>query len=122
MTIHHGEAIANLRNEDGDALTGMHFTFVFECPIPEFSVDSTDEQVDRLSELAAETARQALAPFLSYRVFLDLSHVDFNRLNVVPLKGINVWDDSVPPGGYVCSVCRIPTETEPCPEHQGNKA
>lgn len=28
-----------------------------------------------------------------------------------------VWDDSVPPGGFVCSVCRTPVESEPCPEH-----
>jgi hypothetical protein len=32
-----------------------------------------------------------------------------------------VWDDSVPPGGFVCAVCRIPVESEPCPEH-GPKA
>lgn len=30
-----------------------------------------------------------------------------------------VWDDSVAPGGYVCSVCRQPVESEPCAEHSG---
>lgn len=28
------------------------------------------------------------------------------------------WDVSVPPGGYVCSVCGTPVESEPCPDHQ----
>ncbi len=28
-----------------------------------------------------------------------------------------VWDDSTPPGGYVCAVCGMPTESEPCPIH-----
>jgi hypothetical protein len=27
-----------------------------------------------------------------------------------------VWDDSAAPGGYVCSVCGMPSESEPC-EH-----
>jgi hypothetical protein len=30
----------------------------------------------------------------------------------------NVWDPAVPPGGFVCSVCGWPTESEPCQEHQ----
>lgn len=30
----------------------------------------------------------------------------------------SVWDASVPPGGMVCAVCGMPTETVPCPEHQ----
>ena len=30
---------------------------------------------------------------------------------------LEVWDDSVAPGGYVCTVCGIPTEDEPCAEH-----
>lgn len=28
-----------------------------------------------------------------------------------------VWDGSLPPGSYVCSVCGQPVESEPCPEH-----
>ncbi|WP_067825892.1 hypothetical protein [Actinomadura kijaniata] len=36
-----------------------------------------------------------------------------------------VWDDSIPPGGYVCAVpgplpdgiCGMPVESEPCPDH-----
>jgi hypothetical protein len=28
------------------------------------------------------------------------------------------WDSTVPPGGYVCSVCGDPVESEPCPKHQ----
>lgn len=27
------------------------------------------------------------------------------------------WDDSVPPGGWVCAVCGLPCESEPCPDH-----
>jgi len=28
------------------------------------------------------------------------------------------WDATLPPGGYVCSVCKTPVESEPCQEHQ----
>lgn len=28
-----------------------------------------------------------------------------------------VWDDSVPPGGFVCAACGVPVESEPCAEH-----
>lgn len=28
-----------------------------------------------------------------------------------------VWSDELPPGGYVCSICGQPIESEPCPEH-----
>ncbi|GII63576.1 hypothetical protein Skr01_36610 [Sphaerisporangium krabiense] len=28
-----------------------------------------------------------------------------------------VWDTSVPPGGFVCNVCAMPVETEPCDDH-----
>lgn len=27
------------------------------------------------------------------------------------------WDNTVAPGGYVCTVCRVPVESEPCPQH-----
>jgi hypothetical protein len=30
----------------------------------------------------------------------------------------NVWDDGLPPGGYVCAACGQPTESEPCADHQ----
>ncbi len=30
----------------------------------------------------------------------------------------DVWDDGLPPGGYVCAACGQPTESEPCEEHQ----
>lgn len=29
----------------------------------------------------------------------------------------SVWDDAVPPGGFVCNLCGMPTESEPCPDH-----
>jgi hypothetical protein len=28
-----------------------------------------------------------------------------------------VWDDTLPPGGYVCAECGQPVESEPCPDH-----
>ena len=31
---------------------------------------------------------------------------------------LDVWDDDMPPGGWVCAACGISTETEPCPDHQ----
>ncbi|QGJ96528.1 hypothetical protein SEA_BEATUSCOMEDENTI_89 [Arthrobacter phage BeatusComedenti] len=31
----------------------------------------------------------------------------------------HVWDGTHPPGGYVCSICGTPTESEPCEKHQG---
>lgn len=27
------------------------------------------------------------------------------------------WDSTIPPGGWVCATCGIPTESEPCPHH-----
>ena len=30
----------------------------------------------------------------------------------------DVWDGTIPPGGYVCSTCGMPTESEPCQDHQ----
>jgi hypothetical protein len=30
----------------------------------------------------------------------------------------DVWDGSLPPGGYVCGGCGQPTESDPCREHQ----
>lgn len=32
---------------------------------------------------------------------------------------LEVWDASVPPGGWVCAICRTPVESEPCTEHSG---
>lgn len=31
--------------------------------------------------------------------------------------GTAVWDDRLPPGGWVCAICRNPVESEPCPDH-----
>lgn len=27
------------------------------------------------------------------------------------------WDDTIEPGGWVCAICGLPAESEPCPEH-----
>lgn len=29
-----------------------------------------------------------------------------------------VWSPDAAPGGYVCSICGLPVESEPCPRHQ----
>ena len=44
----------------------------------------------------------------------------FDRLRdrIAARPALDVWDDSVAPGGYVCSACGMPTESEPCAEHQ----
>lgn len=31
---------------------------------------------------------------------------------------LDVWSREVAPGGMVCAVCGMPTESEPCEEHQ----
>ena len=28
-----------------------------------------------------------------------------------------VWSDAVAPGGFVCSICGMPVESEPCADH-----
>lgn len=43
--------------------------------------------------------------------------LDLARAINGPLPAAEVWDDSVPPGGRVCSVCRTPVESEPCELH-----
>jgi hypothetical protein len=48
------------------------------------------------ARLLAEHVTDAVAPLVPYRP---------------------VWDASLPPGGYVCSICGDPVESEPCPEH-----
>ena len=40
-----------------------------------------------------------------------------NRDRLAP-RVDDVWDASVAPGGYVCAACGMPTESEPCSEHQ----
>lgn len=34
-----------------------------------------------------------------------------------PDRSGDVWDDRVAPGGFVCGLCGMPTESEPCSEH-----
>lgn len=31
-----------------------------------------------------------------------------------------VWTDVLPPGGYVCNICGVPVESEPCDAHSGS--
>ncbi|WP_104087272.1 hypothetical protein [Arthrobacter sp. GMC3] len=33
---------------------------------------------------------------------------------------LDEWSAACPPGGFVCSECGMPTESEPCEEHQKN--
>lgn len=42
---------------------------------------------------------------------------NFGPLVEVQPDAGRVWDGSVPPGGWVCAVCRTPVESEPCPAH-----
>lgn len=37
---------------------------------------------------------------------------------LTPEDAADVWDASVAPGGYVCGACEMPTESEPCSQHQ----
>lgn len=30
----------------------------------------------------------------------------------------SIFDPAIPPGGYVCAACGMPTESEPCADHQ----
>lgn len=39
-----------------------------------------------------------------------------------PKAAPDVWDGTLPPGGYVCAACGQPTESEPCPDHQPEPA
>lgn len=40
-----------------------------------------------------------------------------SELNDAHATYTEVFDESVPPGGFVCSICGSPVESEPCPEH-----
>lgn len=33
------------------------------------------------------------------------------------MKYIEVWTNDPPPGGFICSQCGTPVESEPCPDH-----
>jgi hypothetical protein len=39
---------------------------------------------------------------------------------LVPYR--RVWDNALPPGGYVCVICGDPVESEPCPQHAPEQA
>ena len=44
-----------------------------------------------------------------------------HNLDRLAPKAGDVWNDSVAPGGYVCSECGMPTESEPCSKHQSGR-
>lgn len=57
-------------------------------------------------------------PQFIFRTTLAEVDADYGPLvEVQPRPAPAVWDDSVPPGGFVCSVCRTPVESEPCALH-----
>lgn len=47
-----------------------------------------------------------------------LTFEDADAMAVAMGDAPSVWDDSVPPGGYVCGSCGMPVESEPCRDHQ----
>lgn len=47
----------------------------------------------------------------------DIPLRDSPMVTILADPAPEVWDASVPPGGYVCSACGIPVESEPCPDH-----
>ncbi|MEU3282112.1 hypothetical protein [Streptomyces antibioticus] len=88
-----------------------------------------DAELVRLRTFAAATERrhEAIQARIA-RVDLGRDRVDVVglALDVLaildgPAPGLSeyreVWDGTVPPGGFVCSVCGEPVESEPCFEH-----
>lgn len=47
----------------------------------------------------------------------DIPLRDSPMVTILADPAPEAWDASVPPGGYVCSACGIPVESEPCPDH-----
>jgi hypothetical protein len=57
--------------------------------------------------------------FLSlYRGGCSINDYERGYLDAGHSRAESIWDGSVPPGGFICAVCAIPTESEPCPDHQ----
>ena len=92
----------------------------------EAQLAAVEQDRDKLSdELAKATVenncyRHALRHILS-RVILAPLALEYS-LKSIETKArhalaLEVLDLSVPPGGYVCAICRTPVESEPCPDH-----
>lgn len=59
---------------------------------------------------AAERIQDALAPLVADRERAAAARALKEAYDPV-------WDSSVPPGGFVCNICRFPVESEPCADH-----
>jgi hypothetical protein len=42
----------------------------------------------------------------------------FDAIAALVTNAPNVWDGTLPPGGFVCGACGQPVESEPCEQHQ----
>jgi hypothetical protein len=86
-----------------------------------------DAELSRLRTFAAVTeARHEEIRARLATVDLGRDHVDMVGLALAILAILDgpvglgyreVWDATLPPGGYVCATCGEPVESEPCPEH-----
>ena len=79
----------------------------------------------RMSELAKATREKLREAHNELHEVIGYLHKREQRLEDARsrLALYEVWDDSVPPGGYVCAACGAPVESEPCAEHwKGSEA
>ncbi|MBF6213727.1 hypothetical protein IU487_22175 [Nocardia puris] len=78
--------------------------------------DLTD---DHLRQIAHGQERPTLA--MTHRLAADLvtarDSLREARERLAAFEG-RVWSDLAPPGGWVCAVCGVPVESEPCSEHE----
>ncbi len=87
----------------------------------------SDEHAARIVALARELdAAEQIACTCAASLIETNSHEDTCAVNearwddpeyLATQSPREVWDASVAPGGYVCSECGMPTESEPCAEH-----
>lgn len=87
-----------------------------------------EQDRDRLSTLADDQTteidcyRRVLERIRDLADAIDHGDAATTSARTIALKAERVlaleqWDGSVPPGGYVCAICRVPVESEPCPDH-----
>ncbi|MBF6459827.1 hypothetical protein IU433_12345 [Nocardia puris] len=74
---------------------------------------------DHMRQIAHGQERPTLA--MTHRLAADLvtarDSLREARERLAALEG-RVWSDLAPPGGWVCAVCGVPVESEPCSEHE----
>ncbi|WP_157115805.1 hypothetical protein, partial [Nocardia puris] len=74
---------------------------------------------DHLRQIAHGQERPTLAT--THRIAAELvtarDSLREARERLAAFEG-RVWSDLAPPGGWVCAVCGVPVESEPCSEHE----